>query len=155
MSELQIGLLAIGAVVVACVLVYNRVQEGRARRDAERNFRSGHEDVLLGDALIGQPLDSRGADAAADGAFARHQLQRRAPRTLVGRASQERPMRVATLDRDPLLAQRSERHAMFGGELNDVIDGRIGLRRLIRGRGAGRVPRRLLRASRHAIRSRI
>ena len=66
MSELQVGLLAIGAVVVACVLAYNRVQEGRARRDAERNFRSGHEDVLLGDVLIGQPPESRGTDAAAD-----------------------------------------------------------------------------------------
>jgi len=63
MSELQIGLLAIGAVVVAGVLVYNRVQEGRARRDAERSFRSGHADVL-----VGQPVESRGAGADSDGA---------------------------------------------------------------------------------------
>jgi FtsZ-interacting cell division protein ZipA len=47
MSELQIGLLAIGALVVAGVLVYNRVQERGAKRDAERAFRSGHADVLL------------------------------------------------------------------------------------------------------------
>ncbi len=47
MSEFQIGLLAIGTLVVAGVLAYNRVQEGRARRDAERAFRSGHDDVLL------------------------------------------------------------------------------------------------------------
>ena len=60
MSELQIGLLAIGAVVVAGVLIYNRVQEGRARRDAERNFRSGHEDVL-----IGHPVSSHGSDMAS------------------------------------------------------------------------------------------
>jgi FtsZ-interacting cell division protein ZipA len=47
MSELQIGLLAIGAVVVAGVLVYNRIQERGARRDAERAFSSQHADALL------------------------------------------------------------------------------------------------------------
>jgi len=68
MSELQIGLLAIGAIVVVGVLVYNRVQEGRAKRDAERSFRSGHEDVLLGDALIGQPIEPRGMDSGSPAA---------------------------------------------------------------------------------------
>jgi len=47
MSELQIGLLAIGALVVAGVIAYNRVQERGARRAAGRSFRSGHADVLL------------------------------------------------------------------------------------------------------------
>ncbi|MEW6690233.1 MAG: cell division protein ZipA C-terminal FtsZ-binding domain-containing protein [Pseudomonadota bacterium] len=47
MSELQIGLLAIGALVVAGVLAYNRVQERGARRAAEQAFRSAHADVLL------------------------------------------------------------------------------------------------------------
>jgi len=47
MSELQTGLLAIGALVVAGVLAYNRLQERAARREAERAFRSGHPDVLL------------------------------------------------------------------------------------------------------------
>ena len=47
MSELQIGLLAIGALVVAGVLVYNRLQERGARRAAERSFASAHADVLL------------------------------------------------------------------------------------------------------------
>ena len=56
MSELQIGLLAIGAVVVAVVLIYNRIQEGRAKRDAQRSFGSAHEDVL-----IGQPVVTHGA----------------------------------------------------------------------------------------------
>ncbi len=53
MSEFQIGLLSIGVLVVAGVLVYNRIQERSARRDAERAFRPGHEgreDVLLGGA---------------------------------------------------------------------------------------------------------
>jgi FtsZ-interacting cell division protein ZipA len=50
MSELQIGLLAIGALVVVGVVAYNRVQERGAKRAAERAFRSGHADVLLDDA---------------------------------------------------------------------------------------------------------
>jgi FtsZ-interacting cell division protein ZipA len=60
MSELQIGLLAIGTLVVAAVLVYNRVQERRARREAERSFRSAHEDVLLD-----QPPAAHGGDLAS------------------------------------------------------------------------------------------
>jgi hypothetical protein len=47
MSELQIGLLAIGGLVVAGVLVYNRLQERGASRDADRTFRSQHADALL------------------------------------------------------------------------------------------------------------
>jgi len=47
MSELQLGLLAIGALVIAGVLAYNRRQERAARRAAESSFRSGHADVLL------------------------------------------------------------------------------------------------------------
>jgi hypothetical protein len=47
MSELQIGLLGLGALVVLCVLGFNKVQEVRARRDAAKYFGAGHEDVLL------------------------------------------------------------------------------------------------------------
>jgi hypothetical protein len=47
MTELQIGLIAIGSLVVGGVLIYNRVQERRARRGAETAFGSGHADVLL------------------------------------------------------------------------------------------------------------
>lgn len=47
MSDLQIGLLALGALVVICVLAFNKIQEWRARRDATRHFSSDHEDVLL------------------------------------------------------------------------------------------------------------
>ena len=61
MSELQIGLLAIGALVVSGVLVYNRVQENRARRDAQQAFRSDHDDVLLG-----QPVAAPGAGAVSE-----------------------------------------------------------------------------------------
>jgi hypothetical protein len=58
MSELQVGLLSIGALVVVAVLAYNRLQERRARRDAEIAFRSSHDDVLLG-------ADAAGAGTAA------------------------------------------------------------------------------------------
>ncbi len=47
MSELQIGLLLIGAAAIAGVLVYNRVQERATRREAQRAFASRHPDVLL------------------------------------------------------------------------------------------------------------
>ena len=49
MSDLQIGLLAAGALVVAGIVAYNALQERRARRAAERSFRSGHADALMDD----------------------------------------------------------------------------------------------------------
>jgi len=49
MSEFQLGLLSIGALAIVGVIVYNRVQERLARRQAERAFGSQHEDVLLGE----------------------------------------------------------------------------------------------------------
>lgn len=54
MTELQLGLLAIGAVVVAGVFAYNRLQEKRAQREAQRSFASGHDDVLLGGGGTGE-----------------------------------------------------------------------------------------------------
>lgn len=59
MTELQLGLLAIGAVVVAGVFAYNRIQEKRAQRDAQRSFASGHDDVLLGAGAGGGGEDGR------------------------------------------------------------------------------------------------
>ncbi len=55
MSELQISLLAIGALVVAGVLIYNRLQERGAKRAAERSFRSAHDDVLLHQSVAAHP----------------------------------------------------------------------------------------------------
>lgn len=48
MSELQLGLLGIGALVVVGVLAYNKLQEARLKRQSELAFGSGHDDVLLG-----------------------------------------------------------------------------------------------------------
>jgi hypothetical protein len=52
MSDLQIGLLAAGVLVVAGILAYNFLQERRARRAAERAFRSGHADALMDEGAL-------------------------------------------------------------------------------------------------------
>jgi hypothetical protein len=57
MSDLQLGLLAIGVAVVAGVIAYNRWQEARLRRRTEGAFASRHDDALL-----------RGGGAAAEAA---------------------------------------------------------------------------------------
>jgi len=49
MTDLQLGLLVIGAVAVAAVLLYNRRQERGVRREAERAFGSRHADILAGE----------------------------------------------------------------------------------------------------------
>jgi len=48
MSDLQLGLLAIGAVVVISVLAYNTWQEAKFRRKADASLKSRHDDVLMG-----------------------------------------------------------------------------------------------------------
>jgi hypothetical protein len=47
MSELQIGLLIVGAAVVVGVIAYNRIQEARFRRRAEQAFAPDQGDALL------------------------------------------------------------------------------------------------------------
>jgi hypothetical protein len=47
MTDLQVGLLVLGAVAVFGVVLYNRIQERAVRREAERAFGSAHADVLL------------------------------------------------------------------------------------------------------------
>jgi len=64
MTELQIGLAAIGAVVVLGVLAYNRLQERRARRAAERAFGGPRPDALMGEGS-GEPARTRAAPASA------------------------------------------------------------------------------------------
>jgi hypothetical protein len=57
MSDLQLGLLGIGVLVVVAVLAYNKWQELKLRRRAEAAFASHHRDVLVeerGDAAGGQ-----------------------------------------------------------------------------------------------------
>ncbi len=47
MTDFQISLMAVGAVVIAAVFGYNLWQERRAQKSAEKNFSSNHGDALL------------------------------------------------------------------------------------------------------------
>ena len=62
MSELQLGLLAIGALVVVGVLAYNKLQERAVQRRAQQAFGSTHPDTLLD--TEGAPADPVSAAAA-------------------------------------------------------------------------------------------
>jgi ZipA, C-terminal FtsZ-binding domain len=65
MSELQVGLLGVGAAVVAAVFLYNKWQERRYQREAEAGFASRHEDVLMrsgGGAGQGNALNTSGSE---------------------------------------------------------------------------------------------
>lgn len=50
MNELQVSLMAFGAVVIFAVLAFNRWQERKYRRQAEKRFASQHDDILLDEA---------------------------------------------------------------------------------------------------------
>jgi ZipA, C-terminal FtsZ-binding domain len=58
MTDLQLGLLVIGAAAVAGVLIYNRVQERATRREAQRAFGSHHADALL-DESVPPPMNAQ------------------------------------------------------------------------------------------------
>ena len=47
MSDLQIALTVVGALVIGCVIAYNRIQENRFRRRARESFSGVHGDALL------------------------------------------------------------------------------------------------------------
>lgn len=47
MSDLQAALLVLGAVIIVTVLIYNKWQENRYRKAAERGFARKHEDALV------------------------------------------------------------------------------------------------------------
>jgi FtsZ-interacting cell division protein ZipA len=49
MNELQVALVVIGVVAVAGILIYNRIQERKFRRQAEAGFSRPYRDALMGD----------------------------------------------------------------------------------------------------------
>lgn len=55
MTDLQLGLLVIGIAAVIGIVAFNRMQERKARREAERAFGSRHADALLGEPALGRP----------------------------------------------------------------------------------------------------
>lgn len=67
MSDLQLGLLGIGIIVVVAVIAYNKWQERKLRRRAEAAFSASHRDVLFsgrGDVPAEPPSRPAGAPAA-------------------------------------------------------------------------------------------
>lgn len=78
MSDLQLGLIAIGAAVLAAVIAYNKWQEAKLRSRSEESFASHHRDVLLaGDAdAVSQPATTAGPDPHARAASIEHTLGR-------------------------------------------------------------------------------
>ncbi|QID18040.1 ZipA [Nitrogeniibacter mangrovi] len=70
-SELQMGLIGTGVVAVVGVLAYNKWQEHKAQKHAEKTFRSDHRDVLLepgiGDAAEAEPASANPAPAPIPG----------------------------------------------------------------------------------------
>ncbi|WP_227814380.1 cell division protein ZipA [Nitrogeniibacter aestuarii] len=57
-SELQMGLIGAGAIAVVGVLAYNKWQERKAQKHAEKTFRSDHRDVLLEPGTSERPGES-------------------------------------------------------------------------------------------------
>lgn len=68
MTDLQMGLLGLGAGAVVVVLAYNKWQEFRHRKMAEQVMKSDHDDVLLGKRSKRQ-RDAEAGDAVPSDAF--------------------------------------------------------------------------------------
>lgn len=64
-SELQLALIGAGVAVVVLIVGYNRWQEGKHRRNAERAFKSEHRDVLLESPATSAPPEAEREPAAA------------------------------------------------------------------------------------------
>lgn len=77
MTDFQLGLVLMGAVAVAGVLIYNRLQERTARRQAEEHFSSGHADALFESA---SPRREPTPSAAASVVRQREEAGEEAPR---------------------------------------------------------------------------
>jgi len=65
MSELQIALGVVGALGIACVIAYNRIQENRHRRRAQASFGAEDGDALL-DSRNGSRIEPSLAPSAAE-----------------------------------------------------------------------------------------
>jgi hypothetical protein len=81
MSELQIGLLVVGAAVIVGVIAYNRIQESRFRRRAEEAFAPDRGDALLEPAhAAGTRIEPQLQPEPDGGAF--HSAGRQEPRAV-------------------------------------------------------------------------
>jgi FtsZ-interacting cell division protein ZipA len=66
MSDLQLSLIVLGVALVGGVFAYNKWQERKHRKLAERVFRADHPDVLLGRQQADSPEAAWGETAAAE-----------------------------------------------------------------------------------------
>lgn len=69
MTDLQMGLLGLGAAAVVAVLAYNKWQEYRHRKVAEQVMKSDHQDILLEQAAVERrrQAEARESEALEDG----------------------------------------------------------------------------------------
>ena len=111
MSELQLALAVIGAIVIVAVIAYNKWQEARFARRADRDFGSRHDDVLVAPRASGaQEVDLPPEAAAA----------RRAPAA----ATPERVEHtLGDIDAPPLPAAAADEVAAWGGHV--ALDERL------------------------------
>jgi hypothetical protein len=118
MSDLQLGLLAIGAVVVIAVLAYNKWQEARFRREAEGVLGSRHDDVLMGaaESSAGAPP----APPATAGVSAATPMEQRIDPTFEGPETRTVPVDPAAFE-EPLLAESTDFIVTI--EASEDIDG--------------------------------
>lgn len=114
MSDLQFGLLAIGAVVVIAVLAFNKWQEVRFRREAEGSLRSRHDDVLMGGA------EHPSAAPLAASRTAKPPRTERVEPTFDGPESRTVPAKAA-ISAEPLLAESTD--FIVTVEASEDIDG--------------------------------
>ena len=83
MSELQLGLLGVGVLVVLGIFGYNKWQERHSRRDAETRFKSDHDDVLLDATKVARPPAAKSATNPPE---ERHRVEPRLGATAPGTA---------------------------------------------------------------------
>ena len=87
MTELQMGLIGLGAAAVAGVLGYNKWQEYRHRKLAEAVLRPQHDDVLLGAAAQAAQAGRSEPELGAEAPVAA--MERREPVLADGRLAGE------------------------------------------------------------------
>lgn len=110
MSELQLSLIAIGAVVVAGVYAFNWVQQRRYRKRAEEAFGPKHEDVLF-----------RGGKAAADTEERIEPQLQELPRPL---PEEQTPSTPPAVPAEPVMAEPAA-IGVENGEIDYVADIRL------------------------------
>ena len=116
-SELQASLIGAGVAAIAVIFAYNKWQETRHRRLAEKIFRPDHPDVLLegGDAQDGERLEPSLIDTPAPGAA---RVQSAAPKARPSAAAPQPAERA-----EPLVpaAEIVEPPLTLAGENTDIV----------------------------------